>query len=547
MNKNLLTLVTFLLLCLTTSKVFAESDVRDTTVIPPFATTNYNDSFYTSVLSAATGIGQPFLLQQGYLTMPGVTVIDTSLVYNGIKYPVSQAYNTSRTTNNDGFYISPSQYAYYGITNFKSVWKVESPNIFFDGTNNTFKTRVDCIGYGARVIASVGGQTSSTNAFLLLSNGILNAGICKFAAIGRVPDSYEMATSFATLGTTSIAGWEYISGNVLSTDIQTYNLTLNSALNNYTGIRKGGFSKSQPGDIFCFGDGPKSSASGHTMIMAHNPILLNATSLRYYFPKVTTTSINTLLSKNNVYQVDIFDDCNYRHFNDSRTLNGVGYGSVLIVADTADDAPIGYFFSPSSNLTYTPLSTSKTYAICVARYTNPSPLPVSYESFSAEVISTLIQLKWRTTQEKHTIWFTLQHSTDSKSFEDMGTIMAIGNNQNNYLFTDNHPASGLNYYRLMGTDNNGNKSYSSVININFSLSNDQLSVFPNPAINSIAIKGSHISNIWLLDDNGRIAIEKIFQDATNPSLNLNNLPRGKYYLSIRTKDKKTNTIAVIKE
>jgi len=527
--------------------VIANRNFRDTTVIPPFATTNYNDSFYTSVLSSAMGIAQPFLLQQGYITMSGVTVSDTSLVYDGVKYPVSQAYNTNRTTGSDGFYISPTQYSYYGISNFKSIWKVESPNIFFDGTNNTFKTRVDCIGYGARVLAAVGGQTSSTNAFLLLANGILNAGISDFAAIGHVPDSYQMATSFATLGTTPISGWEYIAGNVLPADIQTYNLTFNKSLSTYTGVRKGGFSKAKAGDLFCFGDGPKSSASGHTMIMVHYPILLNATNMKSYFPKVTTTSINTLLSKNKVYQVDIFDDCNYRHFNDSRTIDGVGFGSVLVVADTADDAPMGYFFSPSSNLSYTPISTAKTYAICVARYTSPSQLPVILESFTAEGINNSIQIDWQTAQERNISQFILQHSINARVFEDIATMTANSNGANNYQFTDKYPINGVNYYRLQIIDKDGAVSFSKTISFQISINSSLFSIFPNPAKNIVTIRGNHISSVQVVDNLGRLFNSVRLQDATNPAIAVSHLPSGIYHLRIQTIDGKVSEVGFVKE
>jgi len=37
----------------------------------------YNQQFYTSVFSSAEGIAMPFLLQQGYKTMPGLRFIMT--------------------------------------------------------------------------------------------------------------------------------------------------------------------------------------------------------------------------------------------------------------------------------------------------------------------------------------------------------------------------------------------------------------------------------------------------------------------------------------
>jgi len=549
MKINILPVLATFLIVAVGNNLLANNSLKDTIVAPPFATTSYNDSFYSSTLSAAEGIAQPFLLQQGYLTLPGVTVIDTSLVYNGIKYLTSNVYFTPRTISRTGFYISSTDYPYYGITNFSSIWSKECPNIFFDTSKNLFHTSTDCIGYGVRVIAAVGGTSAATNAYLKFANAILKAKICHLAPLGHAPDSYEMAAAFATLPSTAVAGWQYISGNGLYTYMNTYNHTLDNTLGDYTGTRKGGFGWAKAGDLLCFGDGPNSSSNGHTMIMASDPIKLTATSLKTFFPTLSSSKINTFISKHTTYQVNIYDDCDHLHFNDSRAVSnitGVGYGTILIVTDTVDDAPVGYFFTPSTSLNYTALDTNKTYAICVARYTNPTQLPVSNESFTADVINGLIQLKWQINPESNSTRYTIQHSTDAKSFEDISTIQA-SHNLVSYQFTDKNPAKGLNYYRLIGIDNNGSKNYSKIINVQFSFASSQLSVFPNPAKNRITIKGSHIVNIQLIDTKGRVLIEQILKDATNPLLNLGNLARGKYFLSIKTQHTETTILSLIKD
>ena len=511
MTKQLLFLICLYLINIANNEVRASETESDTIVTPPFAANNYNDSFYSSVLSAAEGIAQPFLLQQGYLSMPGVSVVDTTLIFNGNKYLTSNVYYTPRTTSRTGFYISSTDYSYYGITNFSSIWSKECPNIFYDSTQRLFHSSTDCIGYGIRVIAAVGGTNSNDNAYLKFANAILKAKICHLAPIGHAPDSYEMATSFATLQTTTIPGWQYIAGNGLFSSIDTYNHTIDSKLGTYTGVRKGGFGLAQAGDILCFGDGPSSSSNGHTMIMTTAPTKLNAAGLKIFFTSLSSSKINTFLSKHTTYQVNVYDDCDHLHYNDSRAksgITGIGYGTILIVTDTLDDAPVGYFFTPSTSLSYTTFDTAKTYAICVGRYTDPSQLPVSFESFTANTSNKDIQLKWQTALEKNTLLFTLQRSIDGKNFVRIGTVNASGNVGKSYAFVDQYPTSGINYYRILSTDINGSSFYSKIVTAILSNNNNHpvISIYPNPAKNSVTINGSHISLLKVIDNKGRILL-----------------------------------------
>ena len=547
MSRNF-TLVAFFVVLSLITRANGNTISKDTTVAPPLVTTGYNDSFYNSVLEAAIGIAQPFLLQQGFFTMPGVKVVDTSLVYNGVTYPTSNLYYTPRTTGSTGFYISSSQYPSYGITGYNSIWPAECPNIFFDNTN-TFHSSTDCIGYGSRVVASVGGKNAANNAYLLFANAMLKAKICHLAAIGHAPDSYEMASSFATLQTTPAQGWEYISGNILFTLMNTYNHTLDKTLGTYTGVRKGGFGLSKAGDILCLGDGPLSSNNGHTMVMAINPIPLNATSLKTFFPSQSSTKINAFIKKNKVYQVNVYDDCDNLHYNDSRTssgITGIGYGTILVVTDTADDAPLGYFFTSGNSLTYTALDSTKTYAICVARYTSPSQLPVKIAAINAIALNKTVEVNWQTVSEINVDEYVLERSTDGLGFSSIGTVKSFGKGENSYRFIDQSPSNKISYYRIKSIDNNGSSSYSKVISVQLSINNYQLSIYPNPSKDKITISGNHIVEVRLIDNSGRNLQLQSYKDASNPVIDINKLAVGVYYLRITTKDGVSKIINLIK-
>ncbi|MFP5043025.1 cohesin domain-containing protein [Parasediminibacterium sp. JCM 36343] len=388
MNKKYTFSLFLLLAAFSFTKVFATYKESDTTIMPPFATTTYNDTFYNTVLQAAKGIAQPFLLQQGYFSLPGVTVVDTSLVYKGVKYPTSEKYLNPAT----GYYLASSLYGTYGISNFSTVWPNRCPNAFYTTTTKTFTANIDCVGYGTRLLSAVGGTASANNPYLNLINRITANNYAPIANKGYVATAYQFAVAFPTLRSTPVPGWQYISGNVEDSTINAYDQTIDKTLKTYNGLRKGGFSLCKSGDVLAFGYGPVASSNGHFMILENKPIALDATTLKPYYPKETAKKLKAFVAKHKVYAVNVFDDSGQdAHFNDSRKNNsGIGHGTVLIVTDTLDDAPVGFMFSGSTNISYTPLDTSHTYAISVGRFTSKAQLPTTIAGSVTSALGTVI-------------------------------------------------------------------------------------------------------------------------------------------------------------
>ena len=166
--KRLASLAIFISLSSFVGTANASSHIKDTVIAPPLITAKYNDTFYNSVLEAAMGIVQPYLLQQKYYTMPGVTVSGNSLIYDSVTYPVSEVYFNPGT----GYYIPYSSYAQYGISNFSSIWPTQCPNAFYDSSTHSFYAQIDCVGFGTRLLSAVGTTTSPSNAYLNLLNRI---------------------------------------------------------------------------------------------------------------------------------------------------------------------------------------------------------------------------------------------------------------------------------------------------------------------------------------------------------------------------------------
>ncbi|MFP5041222.1 hypothetical protein [Parasediminibacterium sp. JCM 36343] len=349
------------------------------TQIGSFSPEKYNSAFYPTVLDAAKGIGAPFLIQQGYLKVPGITLQDSSFDYNGATYQTRQRYwNPHKEDEADmpSYYVKASAYANYGADNLQSIWPNKCPNTFYNNETKTFTATVDCVGYGSRLLSAVGDGSADKNAYLDLIYAVKTAHNSLFAAKGYVSTAYGFAISFPTLPVWVDKGWIYVSGNIDSEAINTYNHSKYPKIGIYNGVRKGGFAKSLPGDVLAFGNGPGTKYNGHFMVLEEAPQLLNEAGLRSYYPAVPDGEIKKVLAAYHVYAVPLFDDSGLAaHFNDSRTkTSGIGHGTVLVMTSPVDDAPMGLVFKGTAtdktiNIRMVSVNNSTSmYALSVGRY-----------------------------------------------------------------------------------------------------------------------------------------------------------------------------------
>ena len=98
-------------------------------------------------------------------------------------------------------------------------------------------------------------------------------------------------------------------------------------------------------------------------------------------------------------------------------------------------------------------------------------IPIELLEFKAKPIKSYILLSWATLTETNTDYFTIEKSKDAKHFEEIGTVKAAGNSRNQleYSIEDTENLSGINYYRLITYDLDGNYSSSDVISVSVSV------------------------------------------------------------------------------
>ena len=335
----------------------------------------YNQQLYTSVYSSAEGIAMPFLLMQGYKTMPGVTIHnDTMLVFNGQTYAINSKYQNPESGNPNNYYLMPAQYGQYQIQIFKNVWPFHIPNDFYNYSDFSFSSLSDCVGYGTRLLSAVGDTTEAGNAYLKLIKTIKTANTTLIAEKGYVASAYQVGAAFPTLPDVNPAGWEYVSGNINSDSINAYNHRTEPTVLQYNGRIKGGFNLSQQGDILSFSYGPGGESNGHFMVITGTPYLINSDTVSRFYPNVPAPAVQSFLNTYNVYGTPVYDCSGKKaHFHDSRNyLSGIGHGTLWILTQPSTGVPLGFIFEPpaTSATTINPIlvDNASTWAITVGRY-----------------------------------------------------------------------------------------------------------------------------------------------------------------------------------
>jgi PQQ-dependent dehydrogenase (s-GDH family) len=176
-------------------------------------------------------------------------------------------------------------------------------------------------------------------------------------------------------------------------------------------------------------------------------------------------------------------------------------------------------------------------------------LPVNLLTFSGSLqTDNTALLKWETTNETNTSEFIVERSLDGHSFQQIGTVTAIGNSgvNNKYSFIDyntSRQSSPVVYYHLKMVDNDGSYTYSDIVTITLPLITSKVSLFPNPAAREVnvtittaidgKVKWQLIDNAGRILNHSSIAAKK---GNNNIVINLNRLSTGTYFLIVSGAD-----------
>lgn len=143
-------------------------------------------------------------------------------------------------------------------------------------------------------------------------------------------------------------------------------------------------------------------------------------------------------------------------------------------------------------------------------------LPVQLTQWSARAQSKQVRLNWATATEVNTRDFVVEHSVDAARFTAINTVPAAGNSDEriDYTFTDLHPATGTNYYRLRQRDLDGRQTFTSVVAVDLRAGVNQAPTLrPNPVEREFRVAIPRLRadgdvHLAVIDGTGRLVYER---------------------------------------
>ncbi|RYY98808.1 MAG: T9SS type A sorting domain-containing protein, partial [Chitinophagaceae bacterium] len=176
-----------------------------------------------------------------------------------------------------------------------------------------------------------------------------------------------------------------------------------------------------------------------------------------------------------------------------------------------------------------------------------SPLPVNFLSFSGKHLTGRNLLSWATAQESDNQGFSVERSTDGRSFAAIGFVQSLDPSGNSsqvlrYGFSDGAIESRAPYfYRLRQQDRTGHSRYSTVIRIDpaGAVSLQIQGLFPNPAVSDIRVaiqSPADLSGRYSIVNAAGVLVKEgpasLGAGANTLPLQVSDLPAGQYFFRL---------------
>ncbi len=179
-------------------------------------------------------------------------------------------------------------------------------------------------------------------------------------------------------------------------------------------------------------------------------------------------------------------------------------------------------------------------------FTTATTVPVTLVDFKAEKKGNINLLSWVTATEQNNAGFTVERSANGKDFNALSVVGSKGDNGYsnatlNYVYTDETPLAGVNYYRLKQTDKDGRFEYSKTVKVvNSNLVKFEIvNVYPNPAKDQVRLIMNSIASdkvaIAITDLSGKTISTQsssVKMGDNEVVLNVSALSAGTYFITV---------------
>lgn len=164
-----------------------------------------------------------------------------------------------------------------------------------------------------------------------------------------------------------------------------------------------------------------------------------------------------------------------------------------------------------------------------------SSLPLTWLSVEGRLNSSQHATIYWQAAEINVQQYTIEKSTDGRTFNPIGSVAANGNGTYKYTFTEEPVLQQTAWYRILQTDVDGSFSYSTIVRIAAGNTRQAVTVYPVPAREqvTISITGDELlhTKALLVDAAGR-PMKIIYLNNQQTLLPLNNLAAGLYFLQL---------------
>lgn len=182
------------------------------------------------------------------------------------------------------------------------------------------------------------------------------------------------------------------------------------------------------------------------------------------------------------------------------------------------------------------------------------PMPVTFVAAKAFLENKQVIVDWKTANESHVNRYDIERSVDGINFLKASEIKANNQSSNFYRWTDTHSTENNNYYRIKSIDIDGKISYSGIMKVSVTKSNQSIGIFPNPATGNnlnlqLINQEPGLYEIRLLNSFGQTFMSKSFPYSGGSHIqNLKpsqSILKGIYQLEIKTPCGDKKVISVV--
>lgn len=164
-------------------------------------------------------------------------------------------------------------------------------------------------------------------------------------------------------------------------------------------------------------------------------------------------------------------------------------------------------------------------------------LPVTFQSFFVNRQGANIQLTWSTSEEENNEYYTVERSTDARSWKEMAIVLGAGTTTmvSRYSYTDKNITGSVVYYRIRQTDMNGKIHYSAIRTVR-SENQSTCNIYASSKQTIVVDLNSEVKetlSIQVVSMNGQIVKRQNFNQASyRLTINMPNVTPGVYAVQV---------------